>query len=99
MVGFWNEMMTRWGDEEKYNEGLISKFKHSDDPEIIIVVSKLLTGFDAPRNTVLYLTRPLREHTLLQAIARSPCFRYEVDYYIIDKDNSYIVIMRNTERS
>ena len=48
VVGFWNEMMTRWGDEEKYNEGLISKFKNSDDPEIIIVVSKLLTGFDAP---------------------------------------------------
>ena len=39
-------------------------------PEILIVVSKLLTGFDAPRNTVLYLTRKLKEHTLLQAIAR-----------------------------
>jgi type I restriction enzyme R subunit len=34
------------------------------------VVSKLLTGFDAPRNTVLYLARSLKEHTLLQAIAR-----------------------------
>ena len=92
MVGFWNEMMTRWGDEEKYNEGLISKFKHSDDPEIIIVVSKLLTGFDAPRNTVLYLTRPLREHTLLQAIARvNRVLDTEVDGYTTDKDNGYIV--------
>ena len=34
------------------------------------MVDKLLTGFDAPRNTVLYLCRILREHTLLQAIAR-----------------------------
>jgi len=34
------------------------------------VVDKLLTGFDAPRNAVLYLCRVLREHTLLQAIAR-----------------------------
>ena len=34
------------------------------------MVDKLLTGFDAPRNTVLYLDKPLKEHTLLQAIAR-----------------------------
>jgi len=34
------------------------------------VVDKLLTGFDAPNNQVLYITRSLKEHTLLQAIAR-----------------------------
>ena len=39
-------------------------------PEILIVVDKLLTGFDAPKNTVLYLCKVLREHNLLQAIAR-----------------------------
>ncbi|HDZ24086.1 MAG TPA: type I restriction endonuclease subunit R, partial [Desulfobacteraceae bacterium] len=49
---------------------LINAFKHGDNPEIIIVVDKLLTGFDAPCNTVLYLARKLKEHTLLQAIAR-----------------------------
>ena len=44
---------------------------HNDDGvEILIVVDKLLTGFDAPRNTVLYLTKELRDHNLLQAIAR-----------------------------
>jgi type I restriction enzyme R subunit len=37
---------------------------------VIIVVDKLLTGFDAPRNTVLYLAKDLRDHNLLQAIAR-----------------------------
>lgn len=92
VVAFWGEMMARWGDEEKYNEGLISQFKHSDNPEIIIVVSKLLTGFDAPRNAVLYLTRPLREHTLLQAIARvNRVLDTEGDGYTTDKDSGYIV--------
>jgi len=67
---FWKEMMDRYGTERKYNELLINAFKKGDTPEILIVVDKLLTGFDAPRNAVLYLARPLREHTLLQAIAR-----------------------------
>jgi type I restriction enzyme R subunit len=38
--------------------------------DLVIVVDKLLVGFDAPRNAVLYLAKPLRDHTLLQAIAR-----------------------------
>jgi type I restriction enzyme R subunit len=67
---FWQRMMDRYGSEKKCNKQLINAFKHGDSPEIIIVVDKLLTGFDAPCNTVLYLVRKLREHTLLQAIAR-----------------------------
>ena len=67
---FWQEMMDRYGSEKKYNQQLINAFKHGERPEIIIVVDKLLTGFDAPCNTVLYLARKLKEHTLLQAIAR-----------------------------
>ena len=39
-------------------------------PQILVVVDMLLTGFDAPVEQVLYLDRPLREHSLLQAIAR-----------------------------
>ncbi|MDW7731167.1 MAG: type I restriction endonuclease subunit R [Methanolobus sp.] len=70
VVKFWQRMMTRYGNEEEYTKQLINQFKHGSDPEILIVVSKLLTGFDAPKNTVLYLCRVLREHTLLQAIAR-----------------------------
>ncbi len=70
VVAFWERMMKRYGSEEEYNKQVINLFKHGDEPEILIVVDKLLTGFDAPRNTVLYLTRKLREHTLLQAIAR-----------------------------
>ena len=67
---FWNKMMARFANEETYNRQLIERFKHGEKPEILIVVNKLLTGFDAPRNTVLYITCSLKDHTLLQAIAR-----------------------------
>lgn len=70
VVKFWQKMMKRYGSEEEYVKQLINQFKHGSEPEILIVVDKLLTGFDAPRNAVLYLCRVLREHTLLQAIAR-----------------------------
>ena len=70
VVKFWQKMMKRYGSEEEYTKQLINQFKHGSEPEILIVVDKLLTGFDAPRNAVLYLCRVLREHTLLQAIAR-----------------------------
>lgn len=70
VVKFWQKMMKRYGSEDEYTKQLINQFKHGDSPEILIVIDKLLTGFDAPRNTVLYLCRMLREHTLLQAIAR-----------------------------
>ena len=70
VVRFWKKMMEIYGKESKYNETIIDQFKHSDHPEIIIVVDKLLTGFDAPRNTVLYLCRKLKEHNLLQAVGR-----------------------------
>jgi type I restriction enzyme R subunit len=70
VIEFWNRMMQRYGSAETYRKDIINRFKNSDAPEIIIVVDMLLTGFDAPRNAVLYLTRSLKEHTLLQAIAR-----------------------------
>lgn len=66
---FWDTMMARYKTEDEYNRKLIEDFKGTGDPEILIVVSKLLTGFDAPRNTVLYICKPLKEHNLLQAIA------------------------------
>jgi len=82
---FWKTMMERYGDEMTYNSRIIEAFKKREDPEILIVVSKLLTGFDAPRNTVLYLARPLTEHNLLQAIARVNRVAEGKDYgYIVD---------------
>ena len=67
---FWRKMMERYGGEDAYNKTIVEPFKGPGEPEIIIVVDKLLTGFDAPRNTVLYIARRLKEHGLLQAIAR-----------------------------
>jgi type I restriction enzyme, R subunit len=84
---FWRQMMERYGSEREYNRSLINAFKQNDRPGMMIVVDKLLTGFDAPRNTVLYIARSLKEHTLLQAIARvnrlceGKDFGYIIDYY------------------
>ncbi|MEE0990661.1 MAG: type I restriction endonuclease subunit R [Paludibacteraceae bacterium] len=86
-VAFWKRMMDEHGTATKYEQNIINRFKNGESPEIIIVVDKLLTGFDEPKNTVLYLDRKLREHTLLQAIARvnRVCddkeFGYIIDYY------------------
>lgn len=86
VLKFWKRMMSRYGDETEYNKQITNQFKFGDEPEILIVVSKLLTGFDAPRNTVIYLCKDLKEHTLLQAIARvnriyeGKDFGYVVDY-------------------
>ena len=93
VVDFWDQMMTRYDNEEKYNESLINQFKNDDNPEIIIVVNKLLLGFDAPRNAVLYLTRLLHGHTLLQAIARvNRVLDNDNKSYNVDKkDQGYIV--------
>jgi type I restriction enzyme R subunit len=80
-------MMERFGTEAEYNKQIINAFKKAEEPEIIIVVDKLLTGFDAPRNTVLYLDKRLRDHSLLQAIARvnrlqeGKEFGFVLDYY------------------
>ena len=57
--------MARYKTEDEYNRQMIDAFMGSGDPGILIVVSKLLTGFDAPRNTVLYVCKSLREHNLL----------------------------------
>lgn len=81
---FWKKMMDEHGNTIKYQKNIVNRFINSDHPEIIIVVDKLLTGFDAPRNTVLYLTRKLQGHTLLQAIAR-------VNRICTDKDYGYII--------
>lgn len=67
---FWKRMMDRFGNESGYNAQIINQFKNAPEPELLIVVDKLLTGFDAPKNSVLYIARSLKEHGLLQAIAR-----------------------------
>lgn len=69
VAAFWAEA-TRGRSPEEYERDVIERFDSPNAPDLLIVVSKLLTGFDVQRNAVLYLVRELREHNLLQAIAR-----------------------------
>lgn len=69
------------GKEEKYKpykrtrdqeEKLLDRFRNADDPlKVLIVTAKLLTGFDAPILQAMYLDKPMKNHTLLQAICRT----------------------------
>jgi len=83
---FWKRMMARYGSEEAYNREVRASFAKEDGVELLIVVDKLLVGFDEPRNTVLYIDKPLQDHAILQAIARvnrlfeGKDFGYIVDY-------------------
>jgi type I restriction enzyme, R subunit len=73
-------------DEQAYTKAIIERFDKDDSLKLIIVVDKLLTGFDEPKNTVLYIDKPLKEHNLIQAIARvnrlhpDKKFGYLIDY-------------------
>ena len=63
--------LARWHLRKDAQDRLIERFKDGDDPlAILVVCDMLLTGFDAPVEQVMYLDAPLKEHTLLQAIAR-----------------------------
>ena len=80
------------GDEKAYTKAIIEAFSQDDGPDIMIVVDKLLTGFDEPKNTVLYIDKPLKQHNLIQAIARvnrlheKKRFGYLIDYRGILKE-------------
>jgi type I restriction enzyme R subunit len=66
----WNRVIRQYGDEDKYLTKIKDEFVHGDEIDLLIVVNKLLTGFDAPRAGYLYIDKELKEHNLLQAIAR-----------------------------
>lgn len=70
VLKFWNKMIESYSDPSKYEERMKNEFIYGEELDILIVVDKLLTGFDAPRASVLYIDKPMKEHTLLQAIAR-----------------------------
>ena len=57
-------------DESVYTKQVISRFEDDPKLKLLIVVDKLLTGFDEPQNAVLYIDKPLKSHNLIQAIAR-----------------------------
>jgi type I restriction enzyme R subunit len=65
------EELKAYHRDARSEKGIRRKFTRPDElPKILIVTEKLLTGFDAPILYALYLDKPMRDHTLLQAIAR-----------------------------
>ncbi|HEC77377.1 MAG TPA: HsdR family type I site-specific deoxyribonuclease [Thermoplasmatales archaeon] len=70
---YFEELRERYkGKEiEDIRKEIIDKFKEEELPKILIVTDMLLTGFDAPILQTMYLDKPLKEHRLLQAIART----------------------------
>jgi type I restriction enzyme R subunit len=79
------------------NENLAEKFKAVDDPlRLVFLCAMWMTGFDAPSVSTIYLDRPMRNHTLMQTIARA-------NRVFPDKDNGlivdYIGVFRNLEKA
>jgi len=74
-------MHTQGGKSDEYSEWklgkdeeekLLDRFRDPNDPlKFLIVTSKLLTGFDAPILQAMYLDKPMKDHSLLQAICRT----------------------------
>ncbi|MGF1760448.1 HsdR family type I site-specific deoxyribonuclease [Photobacterium sagamiensis] len=91
---WWKENVLSEGyyDEKAYTKHIIAEFGKDEGPDLMIVVDKLLTGFDEPKNTVLYIDKPLKQHNLIQAIARvnrlhsKKQFGYLIDYRGILKE-------------
>ena len=88
------ERLARWHLGKEEQDRLIERFKDRDDPlAVLIVCDMLLTGFDVPVEQVMYLDAPLKEHTLLQAIARvnrphgdEKTYGLVVDYWGVSAD-------------
>jgi len=82
---WWKENVGKT-DETTYRKAVVERFENDDKLKLLIVVDKLLTGFDEPKNAVLYIDKPLKEHNLIQAIARvnrlhpKKKFGYLIDY-------------------
>ena len=82
------EVQQWWKDNvhdepEEYERKIIEDFGEEGPPDILIVVDKLLTGFDEPKNAVLYIDKPLKQHNLIQAIARVNRLHEEKKYGLL----------------
>ncbi len=78
-------------------EDLDEKFKDPDDPfRIVFVCAMWMTGFDVPSCSTIYLDKPMRNHTLMQTIARANrVFPEKVNGLIVD----YVGVFRNLQRA
>lgn len=82
VITYWNKMIKRYGDSDSYEDSVKNRFVDGDI-DILIVCSKLLTGFDAPLCQVMYIDKELKEHGLLQAIARTNRLYEGKDYGLV----------------
>jgi type I restriction enzyme R subunit len=82
VLAFWKKMISQYGNAEVYEESIKNRFLDGDI-DILIVCGKLLTGFDAPLIQVIYIDKELKEHGLLQAIARANRLYDGKDYGLI----------------
>jgi type I restriction enzyme R subunit len=78
-------------------EDLATKFKNPDDPfRIVFVCAMWMTGFDVPSCSTIYLDKPMRNHTLMQTIARANrVFQDKTNGLIVD----YVGIFRSLEKA
>ena len=95
----------QWTPDRGQMDRLLERFNDPHDPlKIVIVTAKLLTGFDAPILQAQYLDKPLRDHTLLQAITRTnrvyppnKAYGLVVDYLGIFDDQSVRDVIKNLD--
>ena len=93
------ELIKRFGhsDFDRINRDIRDSFKEKDYPKILIVSDMLLTGFDAKKLFTLFLYKPLKEHRLLQAIARTNRpYEGKKEYGLVV---DYIGVARNLEKA
>ena len=91
---YWKRMMNQYENADQYEEAMKNKFCDGEI-DILIVCSKLLTGFDAPCCQILYLDKELKEHGLLQAIARTNRLCEGKDYGLIVDYRGLLVKLDN----
>jgi type I restriction enzyme R subunit len=79
------------------NEELDEKFKDPEDPfRIVFVCAMWMTGFDVPCCSTIYLDKPMRNHTLMQTIARANrVFKEKTNGLIVD----YVGVFRNLQKA
>jgi type I restriction enzyme R subunit len=66
-----SDLIQQFHTDSEERDSIVKEFKKEDDPKLLVVHNMLLTGFDAPILKTMYLDRNLKNHNLMQAIART----------------------------
>ena len=95
---YFQNLQARYGtkDVKEIHNRIIEDFKTKKEPKILIVTDMLITGFDAPNLWTMYLDKPLKEHRLLQAIARTNRPFMNKEFGLI---NDYVGVLKELEKA